>query len=61
MKFQERVQPPKGKAERQERLEKRRVEGEAAMVDLKKEQEAFKANFERLKADRAARESGNGR
>jgi len=55
--FEQRTKPPATKAERHARLEKRRVEGEAAMVELKKKEDAFKSNFERLRAERLARES----
>lgn len=56
--YEPREKLPQTKAEREAKLEKRRVEGSAAIKELKKKEAAFKANFERLKAERLAREKG---
>ena len=39
-------------------MEKRREEAEKALDERKKADDAFRANFERLKAERLAREAG---
>jgi hypothetical protein len=48
---------PTTKAERQAKLQKQAVSAEKNMPEKKKVDEAFRANFERLKAERRARES----
>jgi hypothetical protein len=45
------------KEEREAKKEKARKEAEKALAARKKEDEAFRANFERLKAERLAREA----
>ena len=55
--FNDRVKPPANSSEREQRLEKQRIEGQKAMAERRKADEAFKANFERLKAERRAREA----
>jgi hypothetical protein len=45
------------KEEREAKKEKARLAGEKAIAERKKADEAFRANFERLKAERRARES----
>ena len=45
--------------EREARLAKQRAEAEQAMAERKQADEAFRANYERLKAERLAREGKN--
>jgi hypothetical protein len=45
------------KEERLAKKEKARQEAENVLAERKKEDDAFRANFERLKAERLARES----
>ena len=40
-------------------MEKRRWDAEQALIERKKTDDAFRANFERLKAERRAREAIN--
>jgi len=54
--FEHRAKPPVTREERLAKLEKRRVEGEQNMAAIRKEDAAFMSNFERLKAERKARE-----
>ncbi|MET0678762.1 MAG: hypothetical protein ABW175_23440 [Bradyrhizobium sp.] len=54
--FEHRAKPPVTREERLAKLEKRRVEGEQNMAAIRKEDAAFRSNFERLKAERKARE-----
>jgi hypothetical protein len=56
MTYENRVKPVSSSIERAARLEKRRIEAEKAMVDHEKAEAAFRANYERLKAERMARE-----
>lgn len=56
MEFNRRVKPPVSKAEREARQEKLRIEAEKALAERKKADDAFRANFDRLKAERLARE-----
>lgn len=55
--FENRVKRPANSMEREARLAKQRVEAEKALADRKRADEAFRANYERLKAERLARES----
>jgi len=48
---------PPTREERAAKKEKARQEAEEALAARKKEDEAFRANFERLKAERLAREA----
>jgi len=57
--FENRVKPPLSREERAAKAEKRRLEAEQALIERKKADEAFRANFERLKAERLAREAIN--
>jgi hypothetical protein len=49
-------QPPTKEA-REAKKEKARQDAEKGLAERKKEDEAFRANFERLKAERLARET----
>lgn len=49
--------PPVTKEEREATLEKQRWDAEEALIERKKEEEAFYVYFERLKAERLAREA----
>jgi hypothetical protein len=55
--FEHREKPPVTKEEREAKKERARQEAELALAARKKEDEAFRANFERLKAERMAREA----
>ena len=55
---QEKLRPTK--EEREAKKEQARKDAEKALIALKKADEAFRANFERLKAERRARESASG-
>jgi hypothetical protein len=55
--FEEREKPPTSAEERAAKAEKRRWDAEQAMRERKAADEAFRANFERLKAERLAREA----
>jgi outer membrane protein TolC len=48
---------PPTKEEREAKKEQARKDAEKALIARKKADEAFRANFERLKAERRARES----
>lgn len=48
---------PPTKEEREAKKEQARKDAENALIARKKADEAFRANFERLKAERRARES----
>ena len=54
--FENRVKPPATKEQREAKLAKRRIEGELNLAALRKEEDAFMSNFERVKAERKARE-----
>lgn len=54
--FENRVKRPANSMEREARLAKQRVEAEQALADRKRADDAFRANYERLKAERLARE-----
>ena len=55
--FEHREKPPITKEEREAKKERARQEAEIAIAARKKQDEAFRANFQRLKAERLARES----
>ena len=57
MTYENRVKPAVSGVEREARLEKRRVEAEQAMEEHRKAEAAFRANYERLRAERLAREA----
>jgi hypothetical protein len=57
MTYENRVKPAVSGVEREARLEKRRVEAEQAMEERRKAEAAFRANYERLRAERLAREA----
>ena len=57
MDYETQEKRPPTKEEREAKKEKARLEAEKALVLRKKEDEAFRANFERLKAERLAREA----
>jgi hypothetical protein len=57
MTYENRVKPVSSSIEREARLEKRRIEAQKAMADHEKAEAAFRANYERLKAERIAREA----
>lgn len=54
--FENRVKRPANSMEREARLAKQRVEAEKALADRQRADQAFRANYERLKAERLARE-----
>ena len=54
--FNKRVKPAANSMEREARLAKQRAEAEQAMAERQQSDEAFRANYERLKAERLARE-----
>ena len=56
MEFDQRVKPPANKVEREARQEKLRAEAEKALAERRKADDAFRANYERLKAERLARD-----
>ena len=55
--FENRVKPAKDRTEREARLKKQRVEADEAMVERRKADDNFRANYERLKAERLARQN----
>ena len=55
MEFEQRVKPPVNKVERVARQEKLRADADKALAERKKADDAFRANYERLKAERLAR------
>ena len=57
MDYETRQKPPPTKQEREARKAQARKEAEQAMIARKKADDAFRANFERLKAERLAREA----
>ena len=57
MTYEDRVKPAASSTEREARLEKRRIESEQAMEERRRADAAFRANYERLKAERLAREA----
>lgn len=59
MEFKERLQPAANKVEREARQEKLRAEAEKALAERKQADDAFRANYERLRAERLARAEKN--
>lgn len=57
MTYENRAVPPRSREERAALMEKRREEAEKALDERKKADDAFRANFERLRAERLAREA----
>jgi hypothetical protein len=57
MTYENRVKPVTSSMEREARLEKQRIEAEQALRDRRAAEAAFRANYERLKAERLAREA----
>jgi hypothetical protein len=57
MDYETQEKRPPTKEERTAKKQKARQEAEKVTADRKKEDDAFRANFERLKAERLARES----
>jgi hypothetical protein len=55
--FEHREKPPITKEEREAKKERARQEAVKAMAARKKEDDDFRANFQRLKAERLAREA----
>jgi hypothetical protein len=58
MDCQSRVKPPISSEERAERMEQKRWNAEQAPKERKQAAEAFRGNYERLKAESLAREAG---
>jgi uncharacterized protein YaiL (DUF2058 family) len=54
--FDDREKPLNSKLEREAKKEKQRWDAEKALLERKKVDDAFRSNFERLKAERIARE-----
>ena len=59
MTYENRTMPPRSREERAALMEKRREDAEKALDERRKADDAFRANFERLKAERLAREAAN--
>jgi hypothetical protein len=59
MEHENRVKPPTTADERAAQKEKSLWDAEQAMRERKKADAAFRANYERLKAERLAREAAN--
>jgi hypothetical protein len=55
--FEHREKPPITKEEREAKKERARQDAVKALAARKKDDDAFRANFERLKAERLAREA----
>jgi hypothetical protein len=55
--LEHREKPPITREEREAKKERARKDAEKALAAHKKEDDAFRANFERLKAERLAREA----
>lgn len=55
--FEHREKPPITKEEREAKKEQARQDAVKALAARKKEDDAFRANFQRLKAERLAREA----
>jgi hypothetical protein len=54
--FEHREKPPVTKEERKAKKEQSRLDAEKNLIERKKSDDAFRANFERLKAERLARQ-----
>ena len=57
MTYEKRVKPAASSEEREARLEKQRIEARQALEERRRAEAAFRANYERLKAERLAREA----
>ena len=57
MDYETQEKRPLTREEREAKKEKAREDAEKALATRKKDDEAFRANFERLKAERLAREN----
>jgi hypothetical protein len=57
MTYEKRKKPAASGVEREARLEKQRIEAEQALKERREADAAFRANYERLKAERLAREA----
>jgi hypothetical protein len=57
MTYENRTTPPRSREERAALMEKRREDAEKALNERRKADDAFRANFERLRAERLAREA----
>ena len=57
MDYEDRVRPASSKEERDKRIERQRVDAKKAMEERRRAEDAFRANYERLKAERIAREA----
>ena len=57
MTYDKRVKPATSGVEREARLQKQRIEAEQALAERRKAEAAFRANYERLKAERLARDA----
>ena len=57
MDYKTQDRPPPTKEEREARKAQARKDAEKALIARKKADDAFRANFERLKAERLAREA----
>jgi hypothetical protein len=55
--FEDRKKPPATMEEREAKKERARKDAQKVLAARKKEDDAFRANFERLKAERLAREA----
>ena len=55
--FDNRRKPSSNSVEREARLEEQRKQAEKAMAERQQADEAFRSNYERLKAERVAREA----
>ena len=56
---EDRAKPLVSKQEREAKKEKQRWDAERALKERRKADDVFRANFERLKAERLAREKAN--
>ncbi len=57
--FEQREQPPTTREARLEKKDQQRWDAELALNERRKADDAFRANFERLKAERLAREKAS--
>lgn len=57
MTYETRVKPAASRIEREARLEKQRAEAKKAMEERRQAEAAFRANYERLRTERLAREA----
>ena len=57
MTYENRMKPAASGAERQERLQKQRFDAKQGIKEYREAEAAFRANYERLKAERLDREA----